>query len=1168
MDIAAIERRLRASKTGAIVTDPRLLRRLIKAHRDLPGLGLSVPHASCYALPRQDLLRLVDPALLGHAPESLPEQVILVARPAPSELEGRGVDEVLARLWRSVLHAQVHLAIEERIASGALEDAALRERIDRIGQIEFDEIRAALRGDDRLLPPGGDREVYIEFAALYLELRHFAPRLLATLFPSLSSSGKVDAVLALDVDVAPLLERSFPEGAERAATVVRSPARKNATTIFTAPSTSFTFFKDLAPAPPSPLAAARLAGDAEEAKRKGNVVRAAIQRLIAQGAYPGGREQALAAARADLELLSGRLNAALELPGGAPRASSAQGSPSAAWTALLLMLAERAAARRFLRYPIEARLLFDLQRAAIVHERPERAVDLVTFALSRGKKPVVRPLPATRETKIVRHVDRAARKVRFVRIASADRKLLAKLLRWASERAEENVRSALRPKLREALDAIGLRPANVPERVARGKLIEELLDQVVERGFISLGHLRDAVSRNQLKLDNLAGGRELLHGDALLRLDRHLATSLDGVYRGGEIYLRGLQKVSSVAFGTEPGRAITLYAILPLLSAFVLLEGVSHLLSPLTKAMDLGEVHLLSLPSFLLTTAVLFGLLHSAPFRAASKRAGKAALHVLAVVFFHVPRWILAQPSVRQLLAHPLTRAVVKKGLVPLGVAAALTFLTPLHEQEPLFAIGGAVGLFGVFFGIMSSPLGTLIEDAFFDWVGPTLKAMSHRVLPGLFRLITETFRALLDLIERAIYQVDEWLRFREGEHRFAIVPKAAFGLFWFAIAYVIRLYITLLVEPEINPIKHFPVVTVSHKLLIPFSADVLHVLSSALSPLGSFIGGTIAATTAFLLPSMAGFLVWELKENWKLYRASRPEALTSTLIGHHGETMSALMVPGFHSGTLPKLHARWRRAAQREDEASLGRPPGGPEHARLSDGAEGRFREGIHDVEEAVRRFIERELVTLLLRVPRWTFGVIEVLAIELGSNRIRVRLGCKRLDAAPAELAFEEQSGLLLASVSRAGFIDKLPEESDGRRLLEDALAGLYQLAGVDLVRQQIEDALGKDTPYDIADEGIVAWPGHDYRTEIIYPIKDLEGAPKITPSVRGAPPASPPVELTAERLIFRLQRVAWTNWVQAWSAAEQPGVPLPRLVSAASILPRPPPPATQVLAQQASW
>ena len=43
--------------------------------------------------------------------------------------------------------------------------------------------------------------------------------------------------------------------------------------------------------------------------------------------------------------------------------------------------------------------------------------------------------------------------------------------------------------------------------------------------------------------------------------------------------------------------------------------------------------------------------------------------------------------------------------------------------------------------------------------------------------------------------------------------------MFWFVIAYVLRLYVDLFVEPTTNPIKHFPVVTVAAKILIPFIA-------------------------------------------------------------------------------------------------------------------------------------------------------------------------------------------------------------------------------------------------------------------------------------------------------------------------------------------------------------
>ena len=66
-------------------------------------------------------------------------------------------------------------------------------------------------------------------------------------------------------------------------------------------------------------------------------------------------------------------------------------------------------------------------------------------------------------------------------------------------------------------------PQNLPERVARKKLVEELLDQIGERGFLTMGDLRDAISRNNLKLPDLSEPLDFFRGDQLLRADRKLA---------------------------------------------------------------------------------------------------------------------------------------------------------------------------------------------------------------------------------------------------------------------------------------------------------------------------------------------------------------------------------------------------------------------------------------------------------------------------------------------------------------------------------------------------------------------------------------------------------------------------------------------------------------------
>ena len=132
--------------------------------------------------------------------------------------------------------------------------------------------------------------------------------------------------------------------------------------------------------------------------------------------------------------------------------------------------------------------------------------------------------------------------------------------------------------------------------------------------------------------------------------------------------------------------------------------------------------------------------------------------------------------------------------------------------------------------------------------------------------LIIAIFKRLLNVSEQFLYTVDEWLRFRKGESRLAFYLKMYAGVVWFFVTYIFRIVINLMVEPTINPIKHFPVVTVAAKLLLPF-AEVLRVqISHATSPfIGVVLANLLALSLIFFIPGLAGFLVWELKENWRL---------------------------------------------------------------------------------------------------------------------------------------------------------------------------------------------------------------------------------------------------------------------------------------------------------------
>jgi hypothetical protein len=247
------------------------------------------------------------------------------------------------------------------------------------------------------------------------------------------------------------------------------------------------------------------------------------------------------------------------------------------------------------------------------------------------------------------------------------------------------------------------------------------------------------------------------------------------------------------------------------------------------------------------------------------------------------------------------------------------------------------------------------------------------------------------------------------------------------------------------------------------------------------------------------------------------------------------------------------RRAALREHEQLAS------QMARVADGKseEGsgaaKFREGVAEIEEAIRRFVEREFLAYLHASPRWRFGLLTIADVELSSNRIRIQLFCERLSPLACEITFEQNSGVILAGMPSPGFVGVLQQSSRSCTLMfENALAGLYQRAEVDLVREQIEAELGEGTHYEVGDEGLTTWPGRDYRTELVYRI-DVRRPKALAPKVKGAKPAKPPRALDTRRILFRHQTISWLSWVSAWVATEDESVDIPRLLTGTSILPR---------------
>src|SRR5205823_498087 len=143
---------------------------------------------------------------------------------------------------------------------------------------------------------------------------------------------------------------------------------------------------------------------------------------------------------------------------------------------------------------------------------------------------------------------------------------------------------------------------------------------------------------------------------------------------------------------------------------------------------------------------------------------------------------------------------------------------------------------------------------------------------------------------------------------------------------------------------------------------------------------------------------------------------------------------------------------------------------------------------------------------------------AMQAACGRVRVELCCPDLGDDGVWLAFEERSGWLVGEVTRPGWLSRLSDPQ--RDAFVVGLAGLYKLAGVMMVREQIEVCLPPDvTAYRVSAEGLELWSGGDFSRSVVCNLHEEEG------------PKPPPVDgcaLTPEQVLFMRTPVAWDDWV----------------------------------------
>jgi hypothetical protein len=1119
---SSLEPVLRAVEPAARLVPERHLREVLNYLIDR-GQRLSTNPDLPFWFSRDDLVAA--DVLPQHVMAGTEPRLLLITDPNDRMIERLAPGEQLRVYWQVLFEAEVMREIDRKRESGVLTPAACTQRLNQFGEAVGREIRYVLESEHLVDPEANDDGArFRAFAATYLVTATFAPYRIAALFPSLPTGAIVESALAADIDFAGLLARSRPAGA-------LDPEREPD------PIASWTATDTRIASPPTrlPAQSAALLGQALEAEKKGNNVRAAILRTTVAAA--GGEDRMLA--------VSGAVTALGKLVDALGDLFAWDHETRREWRQALVPLLEPASAGI---WPHAARCLYELQTIPADIAREVFAIDLPEAIRTFGRRPVTRPLPRAKAVRLLMHLKKAHSQLLRAGLGPANHLRLDGLFHHQLKKTERAIRDEFTPIIADALSRAGLVPGNMVEDVARDKLIAELLDRVCDRGYLRIGDLRDAIARNRLKMPDLAGPREFLRGDALLRADSNLAYALDGVYRRGEFYLRWIQRFSALFFGTPIGRLFTLFIALPFGGAYLTLmaeEEMRHIAGGLISAIvnpatakaaskppaeqppppppantdlieadevdvveidDEGNVEIVinevkpgtitseetdvndqgelvlkdpvdraeavrevisksvvaiptevephhrsavtSWPVVLSFGCFLLLAIHVPPFRRLVLLILATFWWVIRGILWDIPMGIWRSAAVRAIRQSLAVRLIRRYLWSPLLVSAAFYAIVslPLFVPIPIppgymrpvlvvhsFLLQWGWAVWAVLTLAYNTPWGWVIQDRVAEAISDWWRVVRVNLLPGLLSTIIDWFRMLANWIERQLYAVDEWLRYRGGDSHGSFAVKALLGLLWFPIAYVFRFAFYLLLEPQINPLKHFPVVTVSHKMLLPLVVTKDH--NNELSMFGELIanqtGWGIAKSNywGFMIiagiPGIFGFMAWEFVANWQMYRANRSMRLRPVMLGSHGETMRGMLRPGFHSGTVPKIFRKIRHA-RRE---------------RIS-----RFRHDLDHAAEGIHRFIERELVHVLARWPEWGGLQLQVEAVRFGCQRVVIELAAPDLGRDLFAFGFENVGGRIEATIEQLGWADKLTEPQ--RTAFTTALRGILDMAAAERV------------------------------------------------------------------------------------------------------------------------
>jgi hypothetical protein len=1077
MSAADLQRTLEAVEPAAVLVSPSVLDRIIRQTLKLPGWMWTVPHQRTFIVERQFLFRYVEQEdLLLRSDQLLPATVILLETPASFEEEGR--PEQLRAYWRLLFHASVDRELANQALMGKWTAADVQERVNRLGPTVFEEVGRVLHEERQLAPNADARDIYLEFVASFLELYYFARPLLESYFPGIADVESVKKSLDEDVDSVVIYQRTrLPGAPEPAQGMTDSPHE------------SHEFFYELVCESDAAQQAGNLVRAAIQRSRAARVAPAA-QAYDTRKQAVALLETLLARLQPALEIPAAELPEwSNHLPELLDKADQGRRPPEAyllydlqkvcldfereiytldlvEWllSGFKKPMQRPLSSQRFVRVTRHLRSAAQrLTMARLSDSDRKHFAGLLQAALSRCEDRVrrrFRPLLHSAIEDVGLAPRDAPERTAFLKLTE---ELLDRILAYGfltfSDLRDALARNRLKlPDLVDPQDFIKGDPL-----LRLDRRLSTLLDGVYRRGEVYLRMLERFTALN--------------FGTALGRLVTQFVTI---PFLGAFILVQVLNHFVLRPLGVED---LPVYVFVPLwglVGAFLL--GLLHSASVRRWCVEAGRACLrplrqvaVDLPLWVVRNTALMKILTSWTFQLFYWYVLKP-LALCLLLWTLVPETlgidrsdavgnrqevssgvktgggVKDEAAAAKATQAPSAQSPPTNGQeaqdVSKGVASGAVVKTQVVEEQPhppppathhsptttrrtpLPWMQVALTFLAANFLINSRP-GQAAAESVNHGLTRFFELLKSGLIPGVIRFVVQLFKHIMHMMEAVLFKVDEWLRFRRGDTRLAMAARVIFGVLWFPISYLARFNLVVLIEPCLNPVK-FPVCAIATKVMLPVLPIIYRWLGGLLASMtGDLVAYALAGWLVFWLPDVFGFLFWEMKENWSLYRANAGPTLEPVMVGRHGETIRRLLQPGFHSGTIPKLFARLRHAEQ----AALA--SGSFTAVRAAQAA-------LEEVEEAIHLFITRELLVLLAQDPSWKKQPFQVGRIRLATNQVQVELLHEDFPGQPTYVEFADTGRVLTGTLTPAPWVHELsgPEQ----RSLRYALAVLCQLAGAE--------------------------------------------------------------------------------------------------------------------------